>query len=62
MIVYGGIKKNNNVAFLIFVTTDGVKVEIPIEVAVADRISKYLSKIAPAPAAVMERGNDEDSD
>ncbi|HVI40703.1 MAG TPA: hypothetical protein VM577_08585 [Anaerovoracaceae bacterium] len=62
MIVFQGIKITNKIAFLLLSNEQNQVVEIPIEIAVADRISKYLSKIATAPTGVLERGNDGDSE
>jgi hypothetical protein len=46
-IIFGGIKTSNNIDFLSLVTEDGVKLEIPIEKASAERIKKYLQRILP---------------
>lgn len=59
MIKYEGMKVANKISYLCFSNDDNEKVEIPLETQVAERITKYLSKIAPGTVPV-ERGNDED--
>lgn len=62
MIIFDGIKTVNKVAFLILVNEQNQRVEIPLEIPIADRISKYVAKIAISHPAVSERGNDEESE
>jgi hypothetical protein len=62
MIVFNGIKKDNNLAFLLLSNELNQTVEVPIDVVVADRISKYLSKITTSPVEMAERGNDDEAE
>lgn len=59
MIKYEGMKSINKIAHLCLSNDKNERVEIPLEVQVAERITKYISKIAPS-AAPVERGNDDD--
>ena len=61
MIKYHGIKWKNNTAFLLFANEMNQEVEVPVDMIVADRITKYLERIG-TPAPVMERGNDDEAD
>ncbi len=47
VILFNGICKKNNIDYIIFMTEDGVSIDIPIEKTSADRISKYLQRISP---------------
>ena len=47
-IVFGGLKVRNNINYIVFVNSENVNVEIPIEKVSADRIEKYLCRICPS--------------
>lgn len=49
MLKFEEIRKSAGMAFLVISNENGTKIEVPIELPVADRISKYLSKIAVDP-------------
>ena len=48
-IIFGGLKTKNNIDYIVFINSENVSVEIPIEKVSADRIEKYLSRICPPP-------------
>ena len=54
MIRYNGINTVNKVPFLCFINDQDQEIEIPIDLVTANRISKYLSKIALTEAAPPE--------
>lgn len=61
MIKYNGIKWRNSTAFLLFANELNQEIEVPVDLLVADRITKYLERIG-IPAPVMDRGNDDEAD
>lgn len=60
MLKFDGIKKNGTMAFLLLSNDGGDKVEIPIELPIADRISKYLGKISKPSAEPIAELDDKD--
>jgi hypothetical protein len=45
------IRKSAGMAFLVISNENGMRVEVPVELPIADRISKYLAKITADPFA-----------
>ncbi|HLG28424.1 MAG TPA: hypothetical protein VI423_11645 [Paenisporosarcina sp.] len=58
MIKFEGIRFVNKVPFIGFSNDSGGHVEVPLDALTAERITRYLAKIAPGSTPV-ERGNDE---
>lgn len=62
MIMYQGTIYKNHLSYLVFCNEKGIFVEIPVDNVIADRVSKYLSKIVESGKEILIRENDEDSD
>lgn len=62
MIKFLGIKRVNDVAFLKCANDLGATVEIPLEMAIADRISMYLQKISMPPPQMIHTDEEQDAD
>lgn len=62
MITYQGLKVNNKVYYVCFANDDGERVEVPVETKSAERISRYLDKIAKAPKDLVERQEPEEDE
>lgn len=63
-IIFGGIKKRNEIPYLVFLNDKGSFVEIPIEPQMAKHIELYLAKIAHSfkeEKEPVERGNEEEA-
>lgn len=59
MIIFNGIK-NGKITFLSFSNENGQSIDIPVELSIADRITKYLSLIAISPPIKNEQQDEED--
>lgn len=61
MIIFTGIKTVNKKSYLCFTNATGW-VEVPIDAATADRISKHLSRISPPAHAEPSADADDEQD
>jgi hypothetical protein len=62
MIKYNGIIHRKRMSYLVMSGPNDARIEIPIDRATADRISKYLSQISILTTTSVERRNDEPSE
>lgn len=62
MIKYEGTKRLNGLDYLVMSNDNNLKVFIPIEPGILDRIVKYISKISTSPPKSVEHQNAEAND
>jgi hypothetical protein len=62
MIIFDGIKQNSKMAFLSFSNEQKHKVDIPIELSIANRITHYLNLISLPPDTCGSSGDNEDQE